>query len=229
LAEKPEKYMEYGLIFDMDGVLVNSNPFHKIAWGNFLIEKGYPFTDELFDTIISGRTGNTSLGMIMGEEIPEKLISGYLKEIDQEFQQIFGATEESVHFPGLFEFLDAIKSNGIKRALATSAPTGNVSQAIDKLGLQNYFHVIIDKNDVTRGKPDPEVYLTTLARLGVSKANCLVFEDSKAGVQAALAAGLRVIGISSSHTEEELLEEGVTMVIKDFTNLSLNDILNLEL
>jgi beta-phosphoglucomutase-like phosphatase (HAD superfamily) len=159
--------MDYGLIFDMDGVLVNSNPFHKIAWGNFLIGKGYPFTDELFDTIISGRTGNTSLGMIMGEEIPEKL------------------------------------------------------------GLEDYFSHIIDKNDVRRGKPDPEGYLTTLNRLKVSKANCLVFEDSKAGVQAALAAGLRVIGISSSHTEEELLEEGVTMVIKDFTNLNLNEILNL--
>ncbi len=219
--------MEYGLIFDMDGVLVNSNPFHKIAWRNFLIGKGYPFTDELFDTVISGRTGNTSLPMILGEALPEKVISGYMEEIDHEFRKIFGATQETIYFSGLYEFLDTIKFNGIKRALATSAPTENVSQAIDKLGLQDYFHVIIDKNDVSRGKPNPEVYLTAVNRLKLSKANCVVFEDSKAGVQAALGAGLKVIGISSSHTEEELLEEGVTMVIKDFTDLNINEILNL--
>ena len=221
--------MEYGLIFDMDGVLVNSNPYHRIAWRNFLTGKGYPFTDELFDTIISGRMGNTSLRMIMGEALPEKVISGYVEEIDLEFQHIFGATQESVHFPGLYEFLDEVRTAGFKTAMATSAPTGNVTLSLEKLGLEDYFSHIIDKNDVTRGKPDPEVYLTTLARLGVSKAKCLVFEDSKAGVQAALGAGLRVIGISSTHTREELLDEGVTMVIKDFTNLNLNELLNLEL
>ncbi len=213
----------------MDGVLVNSNPFHKIAWRNFLTGKGYPFTDELFDTTISGRMGNTSLPIIMGEELPEQVVSEYVAEIDTNFQCIFGATEESVHFPGLYEFLDEVRIAGIKTAMATSAPTGNVTLSLKKLGLEDYFSVIIDKNDVTRGKPDPEVYLTTLARLGVSKAKCLVFEDSKAGVQAALGAGLKVIGISSSHTEEELLEEGVSMVIKDFTNLNLSEILNLEL
>ena len=220
--------MEFGFIFDMDGVLVNSNPFHKIAWKNFLLAKGYPFTDELFDTVISGRTGNTTLGMIMDKEMPDRVVAGYLKEIDLEFRKIFGATEECIHFPGLYEFLEAIKSAGIKTALATSAPTENVNQAIEKLQLQDYFHVIIDKNDVSLGKPDPEVYLTTLARLGVSKDNCVVFEDSKAGVQSALGAGLRVVGISSSHTRKELMDEGVAMVIKDFTNLNLNEILNLE-
>ena len=221
--------MEYGLIFDMDGVLVNSNPYHRIAWKNFLLAKGYPFTDDLFDTVISGRIGNTSLRMIMGQEMPDRVVAGYLEEIDLEFREIFGATEECIHFPGLYEFLETIKSAGIKTALATSAPTGNVNQAIVKLRLQDYFQVIIDKNDVSRGKPDPEVYLTTLARLGIRKDNCVVFEDSKAGVQSALGAGLRVVGISSSHSRKELLDEGVSMVIEDFTNLNLKKILNLEL
>ena len=116
--------MEYGFIFDMDGVLVNSNPFHKIAWGNLLMTRGYPFSDELFDTIISGRTGNSSLPMIVGEEVPESVIAEYLEEIDLEFRKIFGATEECIYFPGLYEFLEAIKNAGIKTALATSAPTG---------------------------------------------------------------------------------------------------------
>jgi len=219
--------MEFGLIFDMDGVLVNSNPFHKIAWKNFLGREGYPFTDDLFDTVISGRTGNTTLPIIMGKELPETVVLGYLDEIDHEFRKIFEATVETIHFPGLYEFLEVIKSVGIKTALATSASTENVHQTLEKLKLQDFFHVIIDKNDVKRGKPDPEVYLTTLNRLGVRKDNCVVFEDSKAGVQSALGAGLRVVGISSSHTPKELLEEGVAMVIKDFTNLNLNEILAL--
>ena len=165
----------------------------------------------------------------MGEELPAKVVSGYLKEIDLEYRKIFGATEETIHFPGLYEFLEAIKSAGIRTALATSASSENVTQALEKLRLQDYFHVIIDKNDVTRGKPDPEVYLTTVKRLGISKERCVVVEDSKAGIQSALGAGLRVVGISSSHTREELLDEGVDIVIDDFTNLNLNEILNLEL
>ena len=221
--------MEYGLILDMDGVLVNSNPFHKIAWKNFLLGKGYPYSDELFDTVISGKTGDTSLPIIFGKEVPEKVMSGYLEEIDLEFRKIFGATEETIHFPGLYEFLDAIKSSGIRTALATSAPSENVTQALEKLRLQDYFHVIINKNDVTRGKPDPEVYLTTVKRLGINKGKCVVVEDSKAGIQSALGAGLRVIGFSSSHTREELLDEGVDMVIDDFTNLNVNEILKIAL
>jgi beta-phosphoglucomutase len=219
--------MEYGLIFDMDGVLVNSNPSHRISWKNFLLRKGYPYSEELFDEVISGRTGNTTLRILMGDELTDQVVSEYIAEIDAEFQDIFGATEESVHFPGLYEFLDEVRMAGFKTALATSAATGNVTLSLKKLELEDYFSVIIDKNDVTRGKPDPEVYLASLARLGLSKARCLVIEDSKAGVQAALGAGLRVIGISTSHTREELLEEGVSMVIEDFTNLNIKELLNL--
>jgi beta-phosphoglucomutase len=219
--------MEYGLIFDMDGVLVNSNPYHRISWKNFLLRKGYPYSEELFDEVISGRTGNTTLRILMGDELTDQVVSEYIAEIDADFQDIFGATEESVHFPGLYEFLDEVRMAGFKTALATSAATGNVTLSLKKLGLEDYFSVIIDINDVTRGKPDPEVYLASLARLGVSKARCLVIEDSKAGVQAALGAGLRVIGISTSHTREELLEEGVSMVIEDFTNLNIKELLDI--
>jgi HAD superfamily hydrolase (TIGR01509 family) len=219
--------MEYGLIFDMDGVIVNSNPYHRISWKNFLLRKGYPYSEELFDEVISGRTGNTTLGILMGNELSEQVVSEYLAEIDAEFQDIFGATEEWVHVPGLYEFLDKVRIAGFKTAMATSAPTGNVTLSLEKLGLEDYFSVVIDKNDVTRGKPDPEVYLTTMARMGMGNSKCLVFEDSKAGVQAAIGAGIKVIGISTSHTPEELLEEGVSMVVKDFTNLNMKEILTL--
>ncbi len=87
--------------------------------------------------------------------------------------------------------------------------------------------MILDKSDVKKGKPDPEVYLKTVSRLGINKDHSVVFEDSRAGISSALDAGIKVIGVTSGFTREELLEEGVCMVIDDFTNLDLMEVRNL--
>ena len=98
---------------------------------------------------------------------------------------------------------------------------------LEKTNLRKYFDVILDKTDVTNGKPDPEVYLNTVNRLGTEKDRCVVFEDSRAGIQSAISAGLRVIGVTTGHSRKELLEEGVAMVIDDFRNLRLEEVINL--
>ena len=219
--------MEIGLIFDMDGVIIDSNPFHKIAWRNFLLNKGVPYSDEIFDNVISGRNGPTNIRILMGQDLPEKIVCEYVAEIDGGFREILRNTEEIGPIPGLYEFLDAIQNSGFKTAMATSAPKGNIELVLEKLRLRNCFDVIVDGDDVTRGKPDPEVYLTTVEKLGVTKEQCIVFEDSRMGIRSALSAGLPVVGVSSSHNKEELLEEGVAMVIDDFKNLTLHEVLHL--
>ena len=123
--------------------------------------------------------------------------------------------------------MQAIKACGYKTALATSAPPGNVTLTLEKLNLQHYFDVILDQTDVTNGKPDPEVYLNTVDRLGIHKERCVVFEDSKAGIKSAISAGLKVIGVATGHTREELLEEGVEMVVDDFVDLNLEDVIKI--
>jgi len=219
--------MEYGFIFDMDGVVIDSNPFHKIAWGKFLSGQGIPFDDQLFDNVLSGRTGPTSLRMIFGEDLSQEKLDLYLEEVDSNYQNILRESEDVRPIAGVHAFLDKINGNGLRLALATSAPTLNIELGLQKLQLENTFEHIVGKVDVTHGKPHPEVYLTSLKLLGLTAENCIVFEDSKAGIQSARSAGIQVVGIASGHSREELLAEGVSMVVDDFVGLELDKVLSL--
>jgi HAD superfamily hydrolase (TIGR01509 family) len=219
--------MEYGFIFDMDGVIINSNPYHKIAWETFLRNHGIPVDDHFFDQVLSGRTGPSSLRMIFGEDLSPDLLEEYLLEVDEGYQGILRKSEENLAIAGIYEFLDSIRKRGHRLALATSAPELNIELGLAKLGLEDVFEVIVGKVDVSVGKPHPEVYLTTLERLGLPGENCVVFEDSFAGIQSALAAGIPVVGIASAHSREDLLNEGVSLAADDFRDLDPDRVLSL--
>lgn len=219
--------MEYGFIFDMDGVVINSNPYHKIAWEKFLQNKGIPEDDLFFENVLSGRTGPTSMRLIFGENLSPALRDEYLLEVDQGYQNILRQSEEKLAIAGIYNFLDLIREGGHRLALATSAPTLNIKLGLEKLQLEGVFKVIVGKVDVSEGKPHPEVYLTTLKGLGLPANKCIVFEDSKAGIQSARSAGLPVVGIASAHSKEELLEEGVSLAVDDFTKLELDQVIRL--
>lgn len=211
----------------MDGVVINSNPYHKIAWETFLQKKGIPVDDLYFENVLSGRTGPTSLKLIFGKNLSPDLLDKYLLEVDQAYQNILRQSEENLAIPGIYDFLDSIREQGHRLALATSAPPLNIEMGLEKLKLQGVFDVVVGKVDVSKGKPHPEVYLTTLKAIGLPKENCIVFEDSKAGIQSALSAGIAVVGIASGHTKEELMEEGVSLAVDDFTDLTLEKVLRI--
>lgn len=216
--------MEYGFIFDMDGVVIDSNPYHKIAWGKFLKGKGIPCDEQFFDNVLSGRTGPTSLKIIFGDQLPDTLLEEYLSEVDENYQNILRRSEDVKPIAGLYEFLESIRANGHRLGLATSAPPLNIELGLEKLKLEGVFEVVIGKVDVVNGKPHPEVYLTTVERLGLPLERCIVFEDSKAGIQSALSAGMPVVGIASGHSKEDLLKEGVSLAVDDFRDLSLEQV-----
>ena len=219
--------MEYGFIFDMDGVVIDSNPYHKIAWGKFLKGQGIACDDQFFDNVLSGRTGPTSLKIIFGDDIPDALLEEYLQEVDQNYQNILRESSDVKPIAGLHDFLDAIRVNGHRLALATSAPPLNIELGLEKLKLEGVFEVVVGKVDVEHGKPHPEVYLTTVERLGMAVEQCIVFEDSLAGIQSALSAGMPVVGIASGHTREELLQAGVALAVNDFNELKLQNLTEL--
>ena len=219
--------MEYGFIFDMDGVVIDSNPYHKIAWEKFLNGQGISFDDQLFENVLSGRTGPTSLRLIFGEDLSQEKLDLYLEEVDSNYQNILRQAEDVRPIAGVHAFLDQLTQNGYRLALATSAPVLNIELGLEKLKLENTFEHIVGKVDVSHGKPHPEVYLTSLSLLGLAAENCIVFEDSKAGIQSARSAGIQVVGIASGHSREELLDEGVSMVVDDFTGLSPDKVLAL--
>jgi len=227
MGEIRGRIVEYGFIFDMDGVVIDSNPYHKMAWESFLDGQGYEYDDQTFDQMLSGRTGPTSLKLLFGDDLSETLLEQYLEEVDGNYQGILRTKEKATPIAGVHEFISRIRNEGHRLALATSAPPLNIEMGLEKLDMQETFEIIIGKVDVHHGKPHPEVYQKAVAKLGLPKENCIVFEDSSAGIQAALAAGLPVVGIASGHSREELLEEGVSMAVDDFRGLQLEKVLGL--
>jgi len=219
--------VEYGFVFDMDGVVIDSNPDHKIAWESFLDRQGYAYDDKTFDNMLSGRTGPTSLKLLFGDDLSDELLNKYLEEVDGNYQDILRKKVKATPIAGVHDFITVVKNGGHRLALATSAPPLNIEMGLEKLDMKETFEIIIGKVDVSQGKPHPEVYLKAVDRLGLPKEYCIVFEDSKAGIQSALAAGLPVVGIASGHSKEELLEEGVSMVVDDFRGLQLETVLAL--
>jgi len=204
-----------GIIFDMDGVIVDNHRFHFRAWMEFASKYKFELNDEIYRNDFNGKTNADLFQMIFGK-ITEEEILAYSLEKEVNYQKLY-ASEIKPH-TGLVEFLKDLKSKNYRIALGTSAPTTNVDFTMNALGMRDYFDVIIDGSQVSKGKPDPEVYLKCAKSLGLHPNHCVVFEDSLAGLQSGKNAGCSIIGVATSHTREELLPT-VKNIINDFTEI----------
>jgi len=204
-----------GIIFDMDGVIVDNHRFHFRAWMEFASKYKFELNDEIYRNDFNGKTNADLFQMIFGK-ITEEEILAYSLEKEVNYQKLY-ASEIKPH-TGLVEFLKDLKSKNYRIALGTSAPTTNVDFTMNALGMRDYFDVIIDGSQVSKGKPDPEVYLKCAKSLGLHPNHCVVFEDSLAGLQSGKNAGCSIIGVATSHTREELLPT-VETIINDFTEI----------
>jgi HAD superfamily hydrolase (TIGR01509 family) len=201
-------------IFDMDGVIIDSNPFHKIALKKFCQKYGQDLAEEQLKEKIYGRTNRDWITNVFGK-LDEKKLRAYADEKEALFRKIY---EQDVHaLSGLITFLEAMDRLGIPRAIATSAPRANVDFTLSHTGIEKYFTLILDESFVSKGKPDPEIYIKTAEALGLAPENCIVFEDSLSGVTAGKRAGCKVVGVTTTHSREELSE--TDLVINDFTEI----------
>jgi HAD superfamily hydrolase (TIGR01509 family) len=204
----------HAFIFDMDGVLIDSNPFHKISLKQFCAKYGHDLTEDQLREKIYGRTNKDWIPNVFGP-LPFDQIMAYQDEKEALFRDIY---KNDIHeVAGLTLFLKKLDAYNIPRAIATSAPRANVDFTLEKTGTASFFPVILDESFVTRGKPDPEIYTKTVNALGMTPGNCVVFEDSLSGVAAGKAAGCKVVGITTTHTREELAD--TDLVIDDFRDL----------
>ena len=204
----------FGVVFDMVGVIVDTNPYHKISLKQFCEKYGYHFTDEDLIKNIYGRTNNEWITNLFGLLPKQKLL-----DLGEEKEEMFRAIYKDVIEPvaGLESFLKKLSHQKIPCAIGTSAPRSNVDFVLDNTGLRKYFSAILDQADVERGKPNPEIYIKTAQALTLPPAQTIVFEDSLSGVEAAQRAGARVVGVTTTHTPAEL--KHCDLVIQDFTDL----------
>jgi beta-phosphoglucomutase family hydrolase len=184
------------LIFDMDGVIVDSNPLHREAWIAFNRRYGLETTEAMLQGMY-GRRNDWIVRDFFGAALPDAEVAARGAAKEALYREMVAGRVEQMLVPGLREFLDRYR--GAPMAVASNAEPENVGFLLDRAALRLYFRAVVDGHQASHPKPHPEIYLRAAALLGAEPANCIVFEDSHTGIAAARAAGMRVIGIRTTH------------------------------
>lgn len=192
----------HALIFDCDGVVVDSNRLHVETWRETAAAHGYPMADPEH----IGKCGLRTIAVIrelLRWPVDEAEAVALGEEKERRYRDRIRAGGIAP-IPGVRETLEKAAALGIPCALGSSAPPENARLCLDALDLARFFRAVVTGGDVARGKPHPDIFLAAAGKLGVPPAECLVIEDAPAGVEAAHRAGMRAIALLTSHTPEEL-------------------------
>ena len=214
---------QIAVIFDMDGVIVHTNPYHSKAFREFFAVRNLTPTDEDFAEHMFGKSNSYILSHFLQRKIEGEELLSLEDEKESLFRKIYAPHIEPIN--GIVGFMSDLQANGAKLGVATSAPYANLELILSKVDIRQKLGSILASEDVKKHKPDPEVYLTSAINLGVSPDQCVVFEDSFSGVSAAINAGMRVVGVLSSHTKEEL--PPCNLYVDDYTEMSFEKIKSL--
>jgi beta-phosphoglucomutase family hydrolase len=191
--------LKRAVIWDLDGTLIDSTHLHWESWEPVREAENIPLTYEQF-VADYGKRNDEILRGLLGEDLSEEFIARVSLAKEEGYRNLI-RTKGLELLPGARYWLQRLKAEGWLQALGTSAPRGNIDAVFAALGIGEYFDVAISSHDVRAGKPDPDVFLTAAAKLGVSPHDCIVVEDAPAGVEAARRAGMKSIGVLTTHSE----------------------------
>jgi HAD superfamily hydrolase (TIGR01509 family) len=209
-----------GVIFDFDGVIVESHPVHLQAWKAFLLSKGKTFSDADLSFVQEGAKREEILHHFLGPLTPEQI-----KHYGDEKEILFQMRANELNLVrGFVGFLDRLDAGELPSAVATSGGRRRVEQALEKFNLRNRFRAVVTGDDVARGKPDPALFLLAAQILGVEADRILVCEDAVAGVMAAHTAGMKCLGIAAGGRGVLLKKAGAALVVEDFEQTTLENV-----
>ncbi len=203
----------------MDGVLVDSNPFHLEKWKEFLNKHEIRFNAEELAAQILGQRNDTAFRFFFGPGLRDGDVLRLSEELEENFRKVFKPHARPL--PGLETLLEECQRAGIPMAVASSAMAKNVEFVVDALGFRPYFRFLVSGDEVAHPKPDPEIYLKTAARLGLEPAACVAFEDSFVGVESAKRAGMKCVAIASTFPPEELRRHA-DLAVQSFEEVTLD-------
>lgn len=186
------------IIYDLDGVIVDTAHYHFIAWQRLARELGVAFTEEENERL-KGVSRMRSLEIILelgGISLSDEKKEELATKKNSWFVEYIKAIKPEEIFPGVKEMLQELRKKGYKVALASSSK--NADMVLTLLQIKDQFDAIVDGTMITHTKPDPEIFLLAASKLGVEPKDCIVFEDAEAGVEAALAAGMKCVGVGSA-------------------------------
>lgn len=211
---------EIAVIFDMDGVICHTNPFHSLAFREFFLAHNLNPTEEEFAAHMYGKSNSYILSHFLKREITREEFLQMEAEKESLFRKIYQPHVTPI--TGFLDFITDLERHNVKLGIATSAPYANLELILSKVNIREKMGSMLASENVKKHKPNPEVYLSSAANLGVTPQQCLVFEDSFSGITAALNAGMKVVGVLSSHTIAEL--PPCDLYVNDYTSLSYDQI-----
>ena len=204
------------IIFDLDGVIIDSNPAIIEFWSSWATKEGFVLTDQMIREWVFGRRVTATINGIFSHISDERK-----KEIEQA-GYLFDQTMQPEGITGINHFIEGLTKISFTMGVATSSHHERMLQMLERVGLADHFVHFVTAHDVSKGKPDPEPYLKMSEKINLHPSHCLVFEDANSGVQSAIAAGMQVIGIGNEVTKEALLLNGALEVINNFTEIEIN-------
>jgi beta-phosphoglucomutase family hydrolase len=205
----------YAFVFDMDGVIVDSTPAHTEAWRRYLKGHGIEL-DDLSSRMLGKHNDEIVRDFFCGRELSDEEIVSHGARKEALYREMMDPELLERLVPGIHAFLES--NRDVPKALATNAEPANVSFVLERAGIDSYFQAIVTGREVKRPKPSPDVYARAAELLRMEPADCIVFEDSFTGVQAARRAGMRVIGLTTTCDRFD----DVDLTIRDFMDPELS-------
>jgi len=186
------------VLWDMDGTLIDSEEYHWISWRDTMAREGIAITREQFLSSFGQRNDSIVPKWLGAGATPERVER--VADAKEKLYRLIVRRDGISPLPGVEDWLRGLHDQGWLQAIASAAPRANVDAVLEAMSATRFFQAIVSAEDVRRGKPDPEVYLTAASRLGASPGKCIVLEDAVAGVEGARSAGMKSIGISRNGT-----------------------------
>ena len=203
---------DIGILWDMDGTVIDSKECHYLTWRDTLRKYGFDLDRNLFDAQF-GRNNQATIPIYLGFEPDEELAERLVEEKERLFRQI--AQQQTTLIPGVKDWLKQAKAFHIPQAIASSASQENIKVVIASFGLSPFFDALIS-GEFLPAKPEPDVFLQAARALNRHPQDCLVIEDSPPGLQAAKNAGMHCVAVSTSHPRAELTQ--ADLVVNDFSS-----------
>jgi len=201
------------VLWDMDGTLLDSAEYHWVCWRDVLANEGFELTRERFAESF-GRRNDATLRAYFGDHFPLSEVER-LGGIKEAHYREMVRTQGVELLPGVGQLLERLEAADWRQALASSASLQNIKTVLEALKISGCFDAIVSAEDVQTGKPDPEVFLVAALRVQAASTRCVVIEDSPAGLEAARRAGMRTVGVLSTHTQLE-----ADLVVRSLEELS---------
>lgn len=210
-----------GVLFDMDGVLVDNMRIHAQAFDVFYERHGITDRKDVRKEF-SGMGNDEIMQRLFTPEQLDEL--GGWQTLSDEKEALYRELYAPIIRPaaGLIDFLDALRGAGIRCAVGSSAVDGNIRFVFDRCGFAPYFQAIVSSEQVTRCKPAPDIYLKAAEALQLRPEECIVFEDARAGIEAGRRAGMKVVALTTTLSREELEQTAAALIIDDFTQMSID-------